>query len=81
MVINEMAHLLKDDLVFVCIAPIRLTRGAMADPERPAFSRSFLVSVVDVTQDLGEELGSFRKMVLDAGLPASSCRGRVSSGR
>jgi hypothetical protein len=58
-----MAHLLKDDLVFVCIAPIRLTRGAMADPERPAFSRSFLVSVVDVPQDLGEELGSFRKMV------------------
>jgi hypothetical protein len=35
----------------------------MADPEWPAFPRSFIVSVVDVPQDLGEELGSFQKMV------------------
>jgi hypothetical protein len=59
MVINEVAHLLKDGLVFVCIAAVCLARDTATDAEPPAFSRRLIVAVVDVPQNLGENLGPF----------------------
>jgi hypothetical protein len=64
MVINEVAHFLKNGLVIVCIAAVRLARDTATDAERPAFSRWFIVAVVDVPQNLGENLGPFREMVI-----------------
>jgi hypothetical protein len=59
MVINQIAHFLKDGLVCVCITTVCLMRWAETDAERPAFSRWLIVAVVDVPQNLGEKLGSF----------------------
>src|SRR5580704_2960111 len=60
MVINQTAHFLEDRFVLGCVR----TRAPAPHPKRPALSRFLIVSVVDVAQNLREELGPLREMVV-----------------
>jgi hypothetical protein len=59
MVVNQGAHFLEDGFVLVRMR----TRASVPYAERPDFSSSFIVSIVDVAQNLREELGPLREMV------------------
>src|SRR5271169_6830232 len=60
MVINHTAHFLEDRFVLGC----GRTRPSVPYAEKPGFSRSLIVSIVDVAQNLREELGPLREMVV-----------------